>query len=219
MKLNGADENAVGGSKFPPNGRYKAKIIETEATASKAGSPMIKFQGQILEPAEFAEWSFYDNAITDETKPGAAFGKKKLRALGVNVDSEVEIADQQIAEFLLGRVVIVDLVAEQRMGKDAEGDYTVPQYFETEDGRKFPKQNLVAKAYYQHDVGGKKATAPAAAAPASAPVPVAQAAAAAQPAAVAAPSVAAPTPGGSVPPWAQGASAPTAQPKKQKLKL
>lgn len=148
MKLANANENYI----VPPIGRYKAKIMASEATAAKSsGAPMIKITGEVREPAEYAGAQFFDNMITDESFKGSGFGKKKLRGLGVNVDSQVEIPDSQIAAQLLGLEVYVDLDHEQIMDDDGTGNYTKPR-FNMENGKQVPANKLVPKGYYTHAV-------------------------------------------------------------------
>lgn len=150
MKLNNANE--AGDFDVPPIGRYKAKCIASEATTSTAGNPMIKITGEVREPEEYAGAQFFDNLLTNENSKGSGFGKKKLRGLGINVDSEVEIPDEQIAADLLDREFFVDLEHKQQMGKDAAGAWTVPQFKIGKNGKQEPKLNAVPKNYYSADL-------------------------------------------------------------------
>jgi hypothetical protein len=156
MFLRNTSENFV----VPPIGRYKAKITAAEGTvtgnSSKTpGAPMIKITGEIREPIEYASAQFYDNFLTDEriSARGAGIAKKKLRGLGVNVDSEVEVSDQQIVAHLLGLECWVDLDHEQIKDKNpATEEYDQPR-FNMENGQRVPAMKLVAKGYYSSNVG------------------------------------------------------------------
>jgi hypothetical protein len=151
MKLRNASENYV----VPPVGRYKAKIMaaETAISGSGSGAPMIKITGEIREPTQYAGAQFFDNMITDAGYKGAGFGKKKLRGLGVPVDSEEEIQDSQIAANLLGLECWVDLDHEQINDKNpSTGEYDVPR-FNMENGQRIPAMKLVPKGYYMSNVG------------------------------------------------------------------
>ncbi len=152
MKLRNASENYV----VPPIGRYKFKIVATEAANAKSsGAPMIKITGELREPAQFAGAQFFDNMITDDAFGGAGFGKKKLRGLGINVDSEVEVPDAQIANQLLGLEGWVDVDHEQINDKNpSSGAYDVPR-FNMENGQRVPANKLVPKGYYTHNVGAQ----------------------------------------------------------------
>lgn len=150
MKLANANENYI----VPPIGRYKSKIVAAEATTAKSsGAPMIKITGEIREPQEYAGAQFFDNMITDESFKGSGFGKKKLRGLGVPVDSAQEIPDSQIAAGLLGLEVYVDVDHEQIMDESVSGsgDYNKPRT-QMENGRQVPAMKLVPKGYYTHAV-------------------------------------------------------------------
>lgn len=165
MKLKDQDES--GDFVIPPIGRYPFKVIASEAKTSairnegtpdqKGGSPMITITGEIRDE-NYAGAQFFDNMITDESFKGAGHGKKKLRGLGVNVDSEVEIPDEQIAADLLDHEGFVDIEHEPMMGKDGNGQYAVPQ-FKLVDGKSVPKVKLVAKAYYSADLAVAQAAA------------------------------------------------------------
>lgn len=148
MKLRNASENYI----VPPVGRYKFKITASEATnAQSSGAPMIKITGEIREPADYAGAQFFDNMITDEGFKGAGFGKKKLRGLGIPVDSEQEIADAQIATHLLGLEGWVDVDHEQINDKGPSGEYDQPRW-NMENGVRVAANKLVPKGYYTHNV-------------------------------------------------------------------
>ena len=146
MKLANAKENFV----IPPIGRHPFRIVKTETAISTSGTgaPMIKIVGEV-RGEEYGGAQFYDNMITDDAFKGAGFGKKKLRGLGVNVDSTVEISDQEIANNLLGLEGFVDLDHEQIMDESVKksGNYDTPRW-NMENGVRVPANKLVVKAYY-----------------------------------------------------------------------
>lgn len=177
----------------PPAGTYKARITAAEAKASSAGNAMIAISGEIVEPAEHAGATFFDNILTDGEAKGAGFGKKKLRGLGFDVDSDVEIPDEEIAQKVTGIELFIEFGHKQRMAKDPATDqYTVP-VTEFVGGKEVKVMQLEVKNYL-----GAMNTAPAAvpaepsAAPATTPAPA--------PAASATPAPAATT-AKATPPW------------------
>ncbi len=141
---------------WAPVGRYPLRIHEATATRSKSenASSMLKLklviegsQGGLLDGI-----SVFDNAITEKGKPGAGFGVKKLRGLGVNVDSEVPIPLSQIAQSLIGKVVFADLDIEPSLGKDpTTGEYNVAMTT-IRDGKQVQVMKNKIVAYYVHAV-------------------------------------------------------------------
>ncbi len=156
MKLKNAQEFADA----VPAGRYPAQITQAEATISSGGSPMIKLTGALTE-GEYAGRTFYDNMITDDAFKGAGIGKRKLRGLGIGeVDADVEIADVEICQRLLGLNCLVDLVQEQMMEKDANGKYTKGKTALDANGALVKVMKNVPNAYYTTSVGAVAAQAP-----------------------------------------------------------
>lgn len=187
----------------PPPGRYKVRITSVEAAASQAkGTPMLKVSGEIVEPAEHAGAVFFDNILTDGSAKGAGFSKAKLRGLGIDVDADVEVDDNQLAEQLTGIELWADLDNQPRMKKGPDGQYNVP-VTQVVDGKQVQVQNLVVSSYL-----GSLNTAPATEAP---KVEAAPATAAVQPAPDAKPAAAAAPGAKADPPWKKKAAAPTAK--------
>lgn len=184
----------------PPPAVYKSRITSAEAESSAAGNAMIRVSGELLEPEQHVGTPWFDNILTDGEAKGAGFGKKKLRELGFDVDTEgYEIADEEIAQKITGIELYIDFGNKQRMAKDPATDkYTVP-VFDTVNGKQVPVMQLEVKHYL-----GAMNTAPAVAptapaeAPATAPV-AAQPTPAAQPAPAAAKAA--------TPPWAKNKAA------------
>lgn len=194
----------------PPGDNYVMKITSIEATLSNPADgsepkTMLKLVGEIREPNDYAGVPIFDNIITDGGVGGGGFGKKKLRGLGVDVDStDDEIPDDQIATQLLGAEVRVALKQEQIMDKDPATQKYTRGRTEIVDGRQVPVYKPVVSAYL-----GPVGTA--AAAPATHGGQVNAPAAQAAPA----PAAAAAAPAGkAAPPWMKPkGAAPVAQAK------
>lgn len=139
----------------PPPGRYKARIELAEADlAKKSGATMLRLEGIITEPPEHAGAVWRDYIITDGYAKGGGLGKVKLRGLGVDVSTDDEIPDEEIARSLLGRELWIEFDNEPLMGQDANGEYTVPQtVFDERLQQTVQLQKLVVKAYLSHNVG------------------------------------------------------------------
>jgi hypothetical protein len=188
----------------PPPATYKARITSAEAKASNSGNAMIAIVGELLEPEQHVGAPFFDNILTDGEAKGAGFGKKKLRGLGFDVDTEgFEMPDEEIAQKITGIELYVEFGNKQRMGKNpSTGVYDIPMT-DTVNGKEVKVMQLEVKNYL-----GALNTAPASTvtapveAQAAAATP-ATAAATAQPAAPAATTKAAP-------PWQKKAVAPAA---------
>jgi hypothetical protein len=130
----------------PPPGNYRTKIVAATDKVSKTGNTMIEIEVEILEPEQFAGASCRDWIITEPTAKGASLAKRKLTALGVDVDSDEEYPDSVLAQRLLGREVWTTFKHEQRMDKDSNGGYTVPVY-EYVNGQQVPRMNLRVEKY------------------------------------------------------------------------
>lgn len=186
----------------PPPATYKARITSAEATTSQSsGTAMIKMSGEITEPEQYAGATFFDNILTDGEAKGAGFGKKKLRGLGQDVDTEgYEKPDEQIAQEILGVETYAEFGNEQIYDKNPATDkYDKPRW-DVVNGKQIPVMKLVVKNYL-----GSVNTAPAT------PPAAFWGAALAQPAAATAKPAEAPKPAtaAAVPPWkkAQAAAA------------
>lgn len=132
----------------PPIGTYKCRLTSTEATAAQAsGTSMIKISGEVIEPDEHAGATFFDNILTDGAAKGAGFGKKKLRGLGIDVDTDAETPDEEIAAKILGVETYITFDHEPMMSKNqATGKYDVPRT-NVVDGRQVQVMKLVVKEY------------------------------------------------------------------------
>lgn len=114
----------------PPPGRYNAECVLATARdeqgnplVSKAksdgsgGVPMIHLKWEIVDGPHAGEQAD-DRILTDGNAKGAGYSKRKLRALGFDVDSDIEIPDDQIATTLLGRRCVVEFGNENREVKE-----------------------------------------------------------------------------------------------------
>lgn len=138
----------------PPPGRYLCKIVACTDGVSKAGNTMLTLELEVREPKEHAGATARDYIITDGGSKGGGMGKTKLRGLGVPVDSDNDVPDSVIANNLLGLELFVELGNEQQMGKDANGDYTVPQTaFDDQLQKLVPINKSIVKGYFRHGVG------------------------------------------------------------------
>lgn len=152
----------------PPPGRYESEIVAaTPDISKKSGAEMIALQVEIKSPEEYAGVTAYDYLITDGGAKGGGFGKKKLRGLGINVDAtDDDIPNAQICDFLLGKRLWVQYGNEQQMGKDAKGNYTIPEWrTDPQTGKQLPLMKLTVKEYFTHNVGGQGQAAGIAAVP------------------------------------------------------
>lgn len=138
----------------PPPGRYPSKIVEATATLSKAGASMIKITSEIRSPEQFAGLQATDYIITDGAASGGGMGKQKLRGLGIDVDAtDEEIPDSVVCDRLLGTELIVEYGNEDKMSKDAKGDFTIPMTaVDVKTGKTITLQKLIVKGYYRHAV-------------------------------------------------------------------
>jgi hypothetical protein len=142
----------------PAKGKHPAVISIAEATFSKKGASMIHLT-LTLEGASAGE-QIEDWAITDGSAKGGGFGKAKLRGLGVDVESDAEIPDEQLAQSLLGRRVFIEVDHEQQMNKDAAGNLVPTTHFDTNTNQTIPIMRAVAKGYSAFNVGTAQAPAP-----------------------------------------------------------
>lgn len=195
----------------PPAGVwFAAEITAAEAgvTGPKAktpGVPQLKLTVEGRE-GDYDGVVMFDNLITDGTAKGAGMAKAKLRALcamiGVDIDSDVEVADEDIATKLTGMTVRV--LGGHKPRQRQNGD----KYEDIEEivgGKRIKVMQLVAKEYGAID------TAPAAGQPAQGAAPSAPAQQAQPPFAqgngATTPAPAAAQTGKSAPAWAKAAQA------------
>lgn len=171
----------------PPPAVYKSRITSAEAkTAQKSGTAMIAISGEILEPEQYANTTFFDNILTDGEAKGAGFGKKKLRGLGFDVDTEgFEMPDEEICQKIVGIDTYIDFGNKPRMSKNqATGEYDIP-VLETVNGKQVAVMQLEVRDYLgsMNTAPATEATTPAAPSQPAPPAEPAQAVAQPQPAA------------------------------------
>jgi hypothetical protein len=137
----------------PPPGTYPSTIIEAEAKLSKNGATMLALTLQIDEPEEFRGELAYDYIITDGAAKGGGIGKAKLRGLGINVDSNIEIPDEQLAAQLRGQRVLVTYGNEPQMTASYEGGPydKVRTAVDPATGKEVIINKLVVKSYARHN--------------------------------------------------------------------
>jgi hypothetical protein len=134
----------------PPNkGEYPSTVIAAEATfAKKTGASMIHIQTQIDGTSETVD----DYLITDGTQKGAGIAKAKLRGLGVDVNTDAEIPDEQIAASLIGRKTIMVIDHEPSQRKNEAGEYVNATHYDPDTGKTIQLMRAVAKGYRQASV-------------------------------------------------------------------
>lgn len=125
---------------------------------------MLKLDGEIVDPKEHAGATFSDYLITDGSAKGAGMAKKKLRGLGINVDTDEEIPDSLIAQQILGLQIWVEVGNEPQMSESVKGSGVYDKenrVFDANLNKEVTIQKLTVQAYTRHNVG-TKATAPTA---------------------------------------------------------
>ncbi len=151
MYLKDVDE-AESGFAWAPVGRYPMICTKADVGVSAAGNPKIATTWQIAEGHEHAGVTAFEHFLTRKCK-GAGFSKKKLRGLGINVDSEVEIPDEVLAQQLLGKQAFADLSTEPRMNKNpATHAYDVPAYTVGPNGQQIQAMQNRIEAFYLSNV-------------------------------------------------------------------
>ena len=151
----------------PPAGTYRTRVVAATDKISKSGNTMLEIEVEIVEPAQFAGFSVRDWIGTDGTTGFGRVGKKKLRGIGVDVDSsDEEIPDSVLANQLLGREVWTAFKQEQRTEESIKGsgNYDKPM-FDFVNGQQVPRMQLRVEGY-----GGVLNRAPVAPVQAAAPV-------------------------------------------------
>lgn len=162
MKLNNAKEFF----EAAPKGRYKVRLVSvTCENSKKTGASMLKLVAEIIE-GEHQGKQVFDYAITveewnGEKVKGAGMGKGKLRQLGVNVDSDVEIPDDQIAAQLLNIECFAELDVEPAMQQDGKTPKTV---FDPATQKTVPQMNNKVVAYFTAPITAQQPAIPAKAA-------------------------------------------------------
>ncbi len=142
----------------PAVGPHEATIIAAEPGLSTKGNSQIKISVQLDASGE----ALIDYLGTDGTVKGAGLSKAKLRALGINVDSDAEVPDEQIAAQLLGRKTIVELEHENQEKKDEASNTWVPAtHFDSVTGQTIQLKRARVKGFRAANVGGMVPAAPA----------------------------------------------------------
>ena len=144
----------------PPKGKYPAKIVEAEAGFSKKNESHIRAKVELIDGPGKGEQA--DTWIgTDGTTRYGGMGKSKLRGLGVPVDSDAEIPDEQICRDILGRNVIVEIDHEPQMSKGPSGEYDTPAtFFDPTTGVTHQIYKWVIKGFQTVNTGAQIAHAP-----------------------------------------------------------
>ena len=133
----------------PPAGTYRTRIVAATDKISKSGNTMLEIEVEIVEPAQFAGTSVRDWIGTDGTTGFGRVGKKKLRGIGVDVDSsDEEIPDSVLAGQILGREVWTTFKQEQRTEESIKGsgNYDKPM-FDFVNGQQVPRMQLRVDGY------------------------------------------------------------------------
>lgn len=149
-------KNMAGAKEFwqaPPEGKYPSTITEVEAKLSNKGSTMLALTLQIDEPEQYRGETAYDYIITDGSAKGGGMGKAKLRGLGVNVDANIEVPDEQLAAQLRGQKVLVVYGNEPQMTQSFEGGPydKVRTAIDPSTGQEVQINKLVVKGYSRHN--------------------------------------------------------------------
>lgn len=133
----------------PPAGTYRTRIVAATDKISKSGNTMLEIEIEIVEPANFAGTSVRDWIGTDGTTGFGRVGKKKLRGIGVDVDSsDEEIPDSVLAGQILGREIWTTFKQEQRTEESIKGsgNYDKPM-FDFVNGQQVPRMQLRVDSY------------------------------------------------------------------------
>ena len=139
----------------PAEGPHPATVIAAEPGLSKKGNTQIHIQVQLDGMSEVID----DYIGTDGSVKGASMSKTKLRGLGIDVTSDTEIPDEQVAAQLLNRKIIVEVSHENAQRKAEDGTYVNATHFDDRTGQTIALKRAVAKGYRQANVGNM-ATAP-----------------------------------------------------------
>ena len=115
----------------PPEGPHAATIVAATPGLSKKDNTQIEIQAQLDGTTEIIK----DWIGTDGTVKGAGMSKTKLRGLGVDLSSDVEVPDELVAASLLGRKCIVVLKHENAQRKADDGTYVNATHFDAQTGQ------------------------------------------------------------------------------------
>jgi hypothetical protein len=101
-----ADADEAGSFVAIPDGLYGARLMNCEATETKAGDPMWKWEFEILEGQGHDGRRFWSNSTFGEK--ALPFFKKTLAAFGVDGDDEA-VLDALDTDTLLGQWVTLSI--------------------------------------------------------------------------------------------------------------
>lgn len=138
----------------PPEGTYPGLVVSAVPSMSKAGSTMIELTVQIDGAGNGEQASDY--LLTDGNAKGAGLGRNKLRALGVNVDTDAEIPDEAICQQLTGMRINVTIGHEQQMTK--ESGYKEPAKAVNEKGETIELKKIRIVGYSRHGAAASTGT-------------------------------------------------------------
>lgn len=144
----------------PAEGPHPATVISATPGLSSKGNTQIAIQVQLDGTTEVIN----DYIGTDGNVKGAGMSKTKLRGLGIDVSSDAEVPDEQVAAQLLNRKCIIEIEHENSQRKDDSGQYVNATHFDERTGQTIQLKRARAKGYRQANVGGM-AKAPAQQAP------------------------------------------------------
>lgn len=229
MKWNEAEEKAIpNGFRVAPRGRYPLRIISAEAQETSSGLSEVALRLAIEGHSEELDGiTVFEHLITDSNSKALPYTKTKLRQLGIDVDTDADVPDEELANQLTGQLIWGDLTLEVAKTRNEEGKI-VTKYTTDDSGKEVPAKTNRVAAFFSVDVGGAavhvqpaagqpqphEQSAPPVAQPRRAPAqPPAGAAATAPQTPAAQPQFASfPAPNGPAP-WqqAKGAPAPTAR--------
>jgi len=164
-----APDTGAGGG-LHPAGVFEVEITESDVKPTSNGKGMIlKFvaegTGNPNAPEDNKGKKIYGNInVQHESAQAQAIGQGQLSALCAAVGFTSALEDSEQLHY---QPFWVEVKHEQRMGKDAAGKYTVPQFFD--DGS--PKMNAEIKRYIFGDEAGQPQPPAQKAAPQAAPAP------------------------------------------------
>lgn len=142
-------------------GRYPVTItVADETVSSTDGSPMIKLRVVVEGDQNGNDGvSAFDNLVC--AGKAGAFSKKRLRQLGVPVDSDQPIDLSQITARLLGQKLFADLEPEAAFEKNPRTNkYDLPKMKIGANGQEERVYNTKVTAYYQHNPSAQSTQAP-----------------------------------------------------------
>jgi hypothetical protein len=140
----------------PDEGPHNATVISATPGLSKKGNTQITIQVQLDGTSEVID----DYLGTQGGVKGAGMSKAKLRGLGIDVSTDAEVPDEEIAAQLLNRKCIIEIEHENSQRKDDAGNYVNATHFDERTGQTIQLKRARAKGFRMANVGGM-AKAPA----------------------------------------------------------